>query len=294
MTTNTRQPPTSQHQPTADTHQPTADTHQPTHTNHQPTPVTNQPPTHTNTHQHTHTMRLRDVHVEYRVYEESASALKQSFARGKMRRRHRTIHAVQGVTLDVYESETLGLIGANGSGKTTLLAAMTGLLPIKSGTIHGRSRPSLLGVSSALRPALSGRRNILIGGLAMGFTKTEITERMDDIISFTRLADAIDRPMGTYSSGMRARLHFAIATAKSPEILLIDEAMAVGDEEFRRASAARIDEIRQAAGSVVLVAHNMAEIQRSCDRVAWLDSGQIRDIGDPDAVIKAYLASSGS
>ena len=240
------------------------------------------------------TVRLSDVHVRYRVYEDPAAGLKQKFAQGRMRRQFSIIEAVRGVTLDLHESETLGLIGANGSGKSTLLSAMTGLLPLASGTIRGRSRPCLLGVSSALRAALSGRRNILIGGLALGFTRAEIESRMDEIIDFAGLRDAIDRPMRTYSSGMRARLNFAIATARIPEILLIDEALAVGDEDFRIRSAKRIDEVRVAAGSVVLVSHNMAEIERSCNRAAWLDGGVLRVVGDPDAVVSAYLASYSS
>lgn len=238
------------------------------------------------------TVRVRDAHVYYRVYEDPVPGLKQIFAQGRARRRYRTIRALRGVSLDLHESETLGLIGANGAGKTTLLSAMTGLLPLESGTILGRCRPSLLGVSSALRPALSGRRNILIGGLALGFTKAEISSRADEIIDFSGLRDAIDRPMRTYSSGMRARLHFAIATARIPDILLIDEALAVGDEDFRRRSAQRIDEIRSAAGSVVLGTHVMDEIERHCDRVAWLDDGVLRALGEPGEVVAAYLAST--
>ena len=240
------------------------------------------------------TVRLTDVHVHYRVYEDPAAGFKQNFSQGRLRRHFSIIKAVRGVTLDLHESETLGLVGANGSGKSTLLSAMTGLLPLESGTIRGRSRPSLLGVSSALRSALSGRRNILIGGLALGFTRAEVESRMDEIIDFAGLRDAIDRPMRTYSSGMRARLNFAIATARIPEILLIDEALAVGDEDFRMRSAKRIDEVRAAAGSVVLVSHNMAEIERSCNRAAWLDDGVLRVVGDPDEVVSAYLASYSS
>ena len=240
------------------------------------------------------TVRVSDAHVYYRVYDDPAAGFKQLFSEGRARRRYRTIRALRGVSLDLHESETLGLIGANGSGKTTLLSAMTGLLPLESGAILGRSRPSLLGVSSALRPALSGRRNILIGGLALGLTKAEIESRADEIIEFSGLRDAIDRPMRTYSSGMRARLHFAIATARIPDILLIDEALSVGDEGFRRRSAERIREIRSAAGSVLLVTHIMSEIEGSCDRVAWLDDGVLRAVGEPSEVVAAYLASADS
>ncbi len=235
------------------------------------------------------TVQLQDVAVNYRVYEDSAGGLKEHFSRGRVRRRYQTVRALRGVTLEVHESETLGVIGANGSGKSTLLSAMTGLLPLKSGTVRGRSRPALLGVSSALRSALSGRRNVLIGGLALGFTRDEIESRMDEIIEFAGLSDAVDRPMRTYSSGMRARLHFAIATARIPEILLIDEALAVGDAEFRARSSQRIDEICAEAGSVVVVSHNMTEIEHLCDRVAWLDDGEVKAVGEPGSVVASYL-----
>ena len=236
-------------------------------------------------------LRVSDAHVNYRVHEDPTAGIKQLFSGDRARRRYQTIRAVRGVSLELYESETLGIVGANGSGKSTLLSAMTGLLPLASGSIRGRARPSLLGVSPAMRPALSGRRNVLIGGLALGFTRAEIEQRMDTIIDFAGLRDAIDRPMRTYSSGMRARLNFAIATARIPEILLIDEALAVGDEGFRARSAERMNDVRAAAGSVVLVSHNMAEIERSCDRVAWLDGGALRSVGEPATVVGAYLAS---
>lgn len=238
------------------------------------------------------TVEIHDAHVHYKVYEEPLMGLKQGFARGKMRRRYRTIEAVRGVTLNLYEHETLGLIGANGSGKSTLLSAMTGLLPLADGSIRGRSRPSLLGVASVMRPALSGRRNILIGGLALGFSKVEIERRMDEIIDFAGVRESIDLPMRTYSSGMRARLHFAIATARIPEILLIDEALTVGDEDFRRRAAERMDEVSGAAGSVVLVSHNLGEVERFCDRVAWLDEGRLRAVGEPAEIVEMYVGSA--
>ena len=233
----------------------------------------------------------------YSVYEDQPSGLKDHLIGSRMRhlqrhrRRQRKIRALRGVTLDVHASETLGLIGPNGSGKSTLLAAMTGLLPLESGAIRGRSRPSLLGVSSVLRPALSGRRNILIGGLALGLTRAEVDDVIDEIIDFSGLEKSIDLPMRTYSQGMRARLHFAIATVRVPEILLIDEALAVGDEQFVQRSALRLDQVRAAAGAVVVATHDMARVELLCDRVAWLDGGRLREIGKPGKVASAYLSS---
>lgn len=237
------------------------------------------------------TVSVEDVHVCYRVYDDPETGLKQIVAGGRRRRRFRTIRALRGVSFDLCRGETLGVIGPNGSGKSTLLAAMSGLLPLESGRIRGRSRPALLGVSAALRPSLSGRRNIVIGGLALGMTREEVRGRLDEIADFAGLGDFLDLPMRTYSSGMRARLLFAIATVRIPEVLLIDEALAVGDQQFRNRSRRRIDEIRASAGSVVLVTHDLNEVIDGCDRAIWLNAGVIRAQGDPAEVAAAYESS---
>ncbi|MEM9610533.1 MAG: ABC transporter ATP-binding protein [Actinomycetota bacterium] len=232
-----------------------------------------------------------DVHVIYRVYEDARPGLKQLVARGRMRRRHREIHAVRGVSFRLGEGESLGVVGSNGSGKSTLLSALTGLLPVESGSIRVRARPTLLGVNAVLRPALSGRRNIVIGGLAMGMSKREIEAKSDEIVQFAELEDFVDLPMRTYSSGMRARLTFSIATARTPEILLIDEALAVGDARFRAKSAERIEKIRAEAGAVVLVSHDFGEIERTCDRALWLERGELRADGPAEDVVASYRSS---
>lgn len=237
------------------------------------------------------TVEVDDVHVHYTVFEDETLGLKKLVSEGRIRRQAQRIHAVRGVSFSILQGETVGIIGSNGSGKSTLLSAMTGLLPITSGDIRVRSRPALLGVSAALRASLSGRRNILIGCLALGMTPAETEQRTDEIIDFAGLRESIDLPMRTYSSGMKARLNFAIATAATPEILLIDEALAVGDEDFRRRSQQRIDEIRGNAGSVVLVSHNLNEIAQGCDRVVWLEQGELRMVGGSDEVVAAYIES---
>ena len=232
------------------------------------------------------TVCVADVHVSYDSIIDGGAGVKGLF--GGRRRNHRRVHAVKGVSFKIREGESIGIVGANGSGKSTLLSAMTGLLPVQSGEIWVRSRPTLLGVGAVMRPALSGRRNITIGGLALGLTLAEVSELEEEIIAFSGLADSIDLPMRAYSSGMRARLMFAIATSTTPDILLIDEALAVGDAEFFQRSQRRIDEIRKQAGAVVLVSHNHAELRQSCDRVLWLDQGDLIQEGDPDDVIEAY------
>jgi teichoic acid transport system ATP-binding protein len=236
------------------------------------------------------TMLVDDVHVTYRVYEDRRPRVRDIFARGKHARAYREIKAVRGVSFEARAGEAIGFIGRNGSGKSTLLKAMAGLLPTEHGRILAHSQPSLLGVGAVLQPNLSGRRNIILGTLALGMSKSEAESKVDEITAFAGLEDFIDLPMRTYSSGMKARLHFSIATAVRPEILMIDEALAVGDEVFRRRSDARIRELQEAAGTIFLVSHSMESIVDTCTRVFWLDAGKIIAHGDPEEVVEQYRA----
>ena len=233
-------------------------------------------------------IRCTDVHVRYSI--RSGRPLLRDLLRGN-RPAVTTVDAVRGVTLDVAVGECIGMVGPNGSGKTTLLQAMTGVLPLTSGVLRVRSLPTFLGVKAALRPRMTGRANIRLGLLAQGLRRHEVEARLDDVVEFTDLGPSIDLPMETYSSGMRARLHFAIATALTPEILLVDEALAVGDRAFREKSARRLEEHRSAAGTVLLVSHNLSEIRSSCDRVVWLEQGRIVMDGPTNEVLEAYEAS---
>ena len=233
-------------------------------------------------------IRCTDVHVQYSI--RSGRLLLRDLLRGN-RPAVTTVDAVRGVTLDVAVGECIGMVGPNGSGKTTLLQAMTGVLPLTSGVLRVRSLPTFLGVKAALRPRMTGRANIRIGLLAQGLRRHEVEARLDDVVEFTDLGPSIDLPMETYSSGMRARLHFAIATALTPEILLVDEALAVGDRAFREKSARRREQHRSTAGTVLLVSHNLSEIRRSCDRVVWLEQGRIVLDGPTDEVLGAYEES---
>lgn len=230
-----------------------------------------------------------DAHVIYRVFEDRRTDLRERVATRRLRRRSREVHALRGVSFVLYEGDSLGVVGTNGTGKSTLLSALAGLLPLESGRILARSQPTLLGVRAAMREQLSGRRNIALGCLAAGMSPDEVEVHMDEIIEFSGLAEFIDLPMRAYSSGMQARLWFSIATVQVPDILLIDEALAVGDEGFKQRSLARMAEIRAQAGAVVLVSHNSDEILDSCSRAIWLDRGVIRAEGTPEAVLDAYL-----
>ena len=185
-------------------------------------------------------------------------------------------------------NESIGIIGTNGSGKSTLMRTITGLTPATRGAVYAKSRPNLLGVGAALIPDLSGGNNIILGGLAMGMERSEIEAQYDDIVEFTGLEDFIDMPMRTYSSGMSARLKFAIATAKEHEILIVDEALSVGDRDFQKKSEKRIRDIRERAGTVFLVSHSMRSIRDTCNRTIWIEKGELRADGDTDAVVKEY------
>lgn len=226
--------------------------------------------------------------IRYRVYEERFFSVGQLVSRGFRGRRSITVHAVRDVSFQVHIGEVFGIIGSNGSGKSSLLRAIAGLQSLSGGLIEVRGRTGLLGVGAALKKPLSGYRNVMLGGLAMGLSREEIEAQMDNVVEFSGLGDAMGRPMATYSSGMSARLAFSIATLRVPEILLIDEALAVGDREFREKSLARIEEIRAQAGTVVMVTHSLGEIQQSCSRAVWLDQGVLRAEGAPEDVIAAY------
>jgi teichoic acid transport system ATP-binding protein len=180
------------------------------------------------------------------------------------------------------------LIGSNGSGKSTLLRSIAGLQAKESGEVYVRGEASLLGVGATLKKELSGYRNAMLGGLAMGLSRAEVEERIPKVARFAGLGDAMGRPMRTYSSGMRARLAFAIATLRVPDILLIDEALAVGDKKFKRRSLNRISQIQHDAGTVVMVSHNTNEIRKTCTRVVWLEQGVIAMDGPMEEVLDAY------
>ena len=232
-----------------------------------------------------------DVHVEYKVLATGKAAGADSARKLLERsRRLRSVHALKGVSFTAHENDSIGVIGSNGSGKSTLMRAIVGLTPVSQGAIYASARPSMLGVGAALLRELSGERNVILGGLALGFTLEEIEERFDDIVDFAGLREFIELPMRTYSSGMTARLKFAIATARDHEILIVDEALAVGDKDFRQRSEARIREIRDNAGTVFLVSHSMKSIRDTCNRVIWINKGVLEMDGDPNDVITAYEA----
>jgi teichoic acid transport system ATP-binding protein len=241
----------------------------------------------------TPTVVVDDLHVVYRVYGvggekgTAATALKRIVRRRK-RPTVREVHAVRGVSFTAYEGDAIGVVGRNGSGKSTLLRAIAGLLPATKGAVYAQGQPSFLGVNAALMNDLTGERNVVLGCLAMGLTPDEVKNKYDEIVEFSGIGDFIKLPMRTYSSGMGARLRFAIAAAKAHDVLLVDEALATGDAEFRRKSEQRIHELRDEAGTVFLVSHTLDVVTQTCNRAIWLDEGFIRMDADAKSVVKAY------
>jgi teichoic acid transport system ATP-binding protein len=228
--------------------------------------------------------------VVYRIYTDSDPSLRKRFVRDRHQREYRAVHAVKDISFLTRPGEAIGLIGHNGSGKSTLLRAIAGLMPAESGRVYARSLPVLLGVAAALQPDISGRRNVILGGTALGIPKEELEARFDEIVEFAGVEEFIDLPFRAYSSGMRTRLHFAIATCVTPEILLLDEALSVGDAEFKDRSDARIREMIGEAGTVFLVSHSLNSILDVCSRVLWIDHGRLVADGDPGKVVETYQA----
>lgn len=224
--------------------------------------------------------------VTYQVYR-SGKAVMPGRKR-QDRTKSRSVEAVRDVSFTTYRGESVGIIGTNGSGKSSLLRAIAGLTPLTSGAIFASAQPSLLGVGAALIPTLSGEKNIILGCLALGFSMDEVKEKYDSIVDFAELREFIDMPMRTYSSGMSARLKFAIAASRDHDILIVDEALSVGDKNFRKKSEERIRELRAGAGTVFLVSHQMSSIKDTCTRVIWLNKGKLMMDGHPKETIAAY------
>lgn len=239
-----------------------------------------------------------DLHITYRVF--GASKVGGPVKEGRRSllprrlRRHgsavRDVKALRGISFVAHHGESIGIVGVNGSGKSTLLRAIAGLVPPSDGAVYVAGQPALLGVNAVLMGELTGERNIVIGGLALGLTLKEVEERYDDIVDFAEIGDFVNLPMQAYSSGMAARLRFAISASAIPDILMIDEALATGDATFRQKSKARIDEVREAAGTVFLVSHSIATIESICSRILWVHEGRLVMDGPVDEVAKAYKA----
>lgn len=256
----------------------------------------------TSTQERIPTVVVDDAHIIYRVHQGAGGGTTPVAALRRLVKRTnapniREVHAVKGISFTAYRGEAIGLIGSNGSGKSTILRAIAGLLPVNRGAIYTQGQPSLLGVNAALLNDLSGERNVTLGCLAMGMDPDDVAKQAAGIIDFSGInerGDFASLPMRTYSSGMAARLRFSIAAAKKHDVLLIDEALATGDKGFRKRSEQRVRELREGAGTVFLVSHQLSSVRDTCERTIWLESGVLRMDGPTDEVIRAYEAYANS
>jgi ABC-type polysaccharide/polyol phosphate transport system ATPase subunit len=201
-----------------------------------------------------------------------------------------TFTALNNVTVSVPRGQTLGVIGRNGSGKSTMLKLVAGISKPTSGTVKVNGRISaLIELGAGFHPEISGRENVFINGIMLGLTKREVMQRFDEIVEFAEMKEFIDAPVKNYSSGMYMRLGFAVAIHVDPEVLLVDEVLAVGDEGFTHKCLDKFAEFKRRGKTILLVTHSLGMVERFCDEALWLDSGRIRGSGDPKRIVGAYI-----
>jgi ABC-type polysaccharide/polyol phosphate transport system ATPase subunit len=231
-----------------------------------------------------------DLSVTYRTSLERAPTLRSTLLRaGRRERIIREVEAVRHVSFNVPRGSVLGVVGANGAGKSSLVRSIAGILPPTSGRVEVRGRVStLLALGVGFNRKLSGRENVRLGGLAAGLTREQLAEKYDDIVKFAELEKFMDMPMRTYSSGMYGRLAFSVAVNMEPDILIIDEALSVGDARFKRKSFRKMQQLVRQDRTVVLVSHALQSIRELSDHVIWMHEGELRMWDEPDAVIGAY------
>ncbi len=233
---------------------------------------------------------LEDVSVQYRVPKERIGTFKEYAIRALQRRlQFMKFLALKDVSLTIFRGEVFGIIGNNGAGKSTMLKVISRVLRPTKGRValYGKIAP-LLELGAGFHPELSGRENVYLNGALLGYNQAEMDAVFESIVDFSELRDFIDAPVRTYSSGMYARLGFAVATAHVPEILIVDEILSVGDESFQKKSNDLMQNFQKQGTTVLIVSHNLTKIQELCQRAAWLNHGELKMVGDPAQVVQAY------
>ena len=228
----------------------------------------------------------------FRLYHERNRYIKAAFLRGH-RAKYEEFWALKDVSFDVVHGATLGIIGSNGSGKTTMLKCLTGIYTPDEGSIKIDGKlAALLELGAGFHPELTGAENIYLNGAILGMSKQDVQNKFASIVEFAGLEKFIDAPVKNFSSGMVVRLGFSIAAHVEPEILLIDEILSVGDQDFQRKSSEKIEEFRREGRTIVVVSHSLGLVQQLCKQVIWLDKGQIKQLGPAAEVIAAYTGGS--
>ena len=231
-------------------------------------------------------LQVRGLGKRYRLF---ASPRERLMALLGWADRSRPHWALQEVSFELQRGQCLGVIGDNGAGKSTLLKLLAGTLQPSHGNVQRVGRvTAILELGAGFHPEFTGRDNLMYGGSFIGLGQSDMLRLADEIIDFSELGDAIDRPVKTYSSGMSVRLAFALVTAVQPELLIIDEALAVGDQHFQKKCAQRIESFRQNGCTILFCSHSLYHVRQLCDRVLWLDQGQVRGLGDTESVLTGY------
>jgi len=236
-----------------------------------------------------YSIRVEGLTKCYRLYEKRTDRLKEALHLG--RNLHRDFYALKDVSFDVRKGETLGVIGRNGAGKSTLLKLISGIAHPTAGSVTVRgSMSSLLELGVGFNPEMTGVENVLFSGAIMGFGRDEMEQRLDPILAFADIGDFVYQPVKTYSSGMIVRLAFSVAITVEPEILVIDEALAVGDIRFQQKCFRRLHELKEKGRTILLVTHDLGAVRTFCDRALWLHEGSVRGYGQPDRLVRDYAA----
>lgn len=231
------------------------------------------------------TIDVKNISKKYKLYSSSQERIKDLIlpkSYGK------DFWALHNVNFEANTGDVIGFIGINGSGKSTLSNIIAGIVPQTSGEIDVQGEAALIAVASGLKGDLSGRQNIELKCLMLGFTKLEIENMEQSIIEFAELEEFIDQPVKSYSSGMKSRLGFAISVTIDPDILIIDEALSVGDKAFAEKSLAKMKEFKERGKTMIFVSHSLTQIKEFCDKVLWLEYGQVKEYGPTEEVIKNY------
>ena len=235
-------------------------------------------------------VKVEDLSVVYRTSVDKKPTLKSTLRRlGRRQRVVRDVQAVTDVSFEVPSGTVLGVVGANGAGKSTLVRTIAGILPPTRGRVEVRGRVStLLALGVGFNPHLTGRENVVLGGLAAGLSREVVAERYEQIAEFAELDDFMDMPMRTYSSGMYSRLGFSVAVNMEPDIFLVDEALSTGDAAFKRKSFERMQELVQESRTIFLVSHALGNIKSLCEEAIWMHKGRLLMQGPSDEVVAAY------
>lgn len=237
------------------------------------------------------TVAVRELWEEFRIREGKSKSLKTALTIFQLASSRKSVWALRDISFEISRGETVGLIGENGSGKSTLLRCIAGILqPTRGEVLVGGTISSLIEVGVDFATELTGRENVMVNGALFGLTRKQLRERFDSIVAFAELEDVVERPVRAYSSGMKVRLAFSLAVHVEPTILLIDEALAVGDEAFQRKCAQRVAELGSSGVTIIFVSHDLPLVKQVCQRTLLLQEGSLIADGETDQVIEKYLS----